>query len=301
MITARPLVEADLPTVLELLHAYDRRWFGEALLSVEDVRADWAAPLFDLAVDSEGWDEDGTLVAFGTLGSRGEIELGVRDDWAGAGLEDALLERWETEARRRGLEAVRRDLPVTDEAGLARLRTRGWVVLRTGWMLRLSADAPVARRTLPDGYAVRPLAEADVEGVHRVMRDAFAPYGSPPRSYDWRAAMIDRPDLVLGHCRVATWRGELVGACLLNDPAEADPEDEDAAEPEAWVPQLAVADGHRRRGVARELLAATVLAARGRGVPQLALYTHADTGALGLYEDFGMVVRHTLAECALTL
>ena len=297
MITARPLVEADLPAVLELLHAYDRRWFGEALLTVEDVRADWSALLFDLAVDSEGWDEDGTLVAFGTLGSRGEIELGVRDDWAGAGLEDAVLGRWETEARRRGLEAVRRDLPATDEEGLDRLRNRGWVVVRTGWMFRLPAATPVERRPLPEGYVVRPMAAADVEGVHGLMQDAFAPYGSTLRSYaDWRAGMIDRPDLVLEHCRVATSRGELVGACLLTDP-----EDERAAEPEAWVPQLAVVDGHRRRGVARELLAATTLAAQDRGVPLLALYTHADTGARDLYERFGMVVRHTLVECRLTL
>lgn len=302
MITARPLVQADLDTVVELLHAYDRRWFGEPLLSVEDVRADWAAPVFDLAADSEGWDEDGTLVAFGTLGSRGEIELGVRDDWAGAGLEDAVLERWETEARRRGLDAVRRDLPVTDEEGLDRLRARGWVVLRTGWMFRLAAGAPVERRALPDGYVVRPMVEADVEGVSGVMREGFAPYGSTSRSYaDWRAAMIDRPDLALEHCRVATWQDRLVGACLLTDPEDADPDGAGAAEREAWVPQLAVVDGHRRRGVARELLAATTLAARERGVPLLALYTHADTGARDLYERFGMVVRHTLLECQLAL
>jgi mycothiol synthase len=297
MITARPLVEADLGAVVELLHAYDRRWFGEPLLTLEDVRADWAAPAFDLAVDSEGWEEDGELVAFGTLGTRGEIEIGVRDDWVGAGLEDALLERWETEARGRGFDAVRRDLPTADEEGRGLLEARGWTVLRTGWMLQLAAGTPVEAGTLPDGYVVRPMGEADVEAVHVVVREAFARYSSTRRTYaDWRAGMIDRPDVTLGHCRVATWQGEVVGACLAIDPA-ADP----GAEQEVWVPQLAVADDHRRRGVARELLAATTLAARERGVPQLALYTHADTGALGLYERFGMVVRHSLVECSLTL
>lgn len=296
MITARPLVEADLAAVVGLLHAYDRRWFGEPVLSLEDVRAEWAAPAFDLAVDGEGWDEDGSLVAFGTLGTGAEIELAVHDDWAGAGLEDALLERWETEGRRRGFGAVHRHLPAADEAGLALLRARGWTALRTGWMLQLAAGTPVELRTLPAGYLVRPMVEADAPAVHGVIREAFSTDGWTRSYADWRAQTIDRPDLALEHCHVATWRDEVVGGCLVVDPAgSATPG------PEAWVPQLAVAADHRRRGVARELLARTARAARERGLPQLALYTHAGTGALSLYEGFGMVVRHSLVECALTL
>jgi mycothiol synthase len=296
MITARPLLEADLAAVLDLLQGYDRRWFGEPLLTLEDVRTGWAAPGFDLAADSEGWDEDGELVAFGTLGTHGELELAVRPDWVGAGLEDALLGRWETEARRRGFETVRRDLPATDDEGRARLESRGWTVDRTGWILALASGSPVGERELPDGYAVRALRESDLPAVHAVIRGAFARYGYR-RSYDdWRVGMVDRPDLTLGHCHVATWRSEVVGACLVVDPAG-----HTGPEAEAWVPQVAVGVDHRRRGLARELLARTSLAARERGVPRLALYTNTDTGARSLYERFGMVVRHTLVECSLTL
>jgi mycothiol synthase len=301
MITARPLVETDLTAVVDLLHADDRRWFGEPVLTVEDLRAAWAAPAFDLRRDSEGWEEDGELVAFATLGTRAEIDLAVRDDWAGAGLEDALLERWETAARQRGLEAVHRELADADREGLQRLRGRGWDVVRSGWMLQLPAGAPVERQPLPDGYAVRAIAEADVPAVHDVLREAFARYGSSRRTYaDWRAGAVDRPDVSLAHGRLATWRDEVVGACLVVDPLD-DPVAGSASEPEAWVAELAVATDHRRRGVARELLAATALAARERGVPRLGLYTHADTGARGLYERFGMVVRHSLVECSLLL
>ena len=295
MITARPLVEADLTAVVELLHAYDRRWFGVALLTAEDVAAEWAAP-FDLATDSEGWEDDGALVAFGTLSTRAGIELAVRDDWAGAGLEDAVLDRWETEARRRGCRAVNRDLPEADEAGRALLEARGWTVVRTGWMFSLAADAPVSPGVLATGYAVRPMVEADVPAVYDVLSAAFASYESTLRTYpEWRAARVDRPDVTLTHCRVATWHDQVVGACLAGDPTGTDPDGE------LWVAQLGVAQEHRRRGVARELLALTVLAARERGVPRAALYTHRDTGARGLYERFGMVVQHTLLECSLTL
>src|SRR3954470_8529455 len=160
MIAARPLVEADLPAVLDLLHAYDRRWFGEPLLTLEDLRSEWAAPAFDLGADSEGWDEDGTLVAFATLGTRGGVELAVREDWAGSGLEDALLERWETQARRRGFVDVHRDLPAADEVGRALLESRGWTQRRTGWLLELAPEQAVTLSALPAGYAVRPMREA---------------------------------------------------------------------------------------------------------------------------------------------
>jgi GNAT superfamily N-acetyltransferase len=296
MITARPLVPADLDAAVALLHAYDRHWFGEPVLTVADVEAEWEAPAFDLATDSEGWEDDGTLVAFGTLGTRGEVEIAVREDWAGSGLADALLDRWEDEARRRGFAAVRRHLPEADEGGRALLQARGWRVERTGWMLGLAPDVRVEPHDLPEGYAVRPMREADVPAAYAVVREAFAPYSSTQRAYaDWRAGLVDRADVTLEHCHVATSQGEVVGACLLIDPESGE------REPEAWVPQLAVRDEHRRRGLARELLARTTLAARERGVPRLGLYTHRETGALGLYERFGMVRRHTLVECALDL
>ena len=294
MITARPLVEADLDAVTDLLQAYDRRWFGEPFLTAEDVRAGWAAPGFDLALDGEGWDEDGGLVAFGTL-AHAYVELALREDWAGAGLEDALLDRWETEARRRGLDAVHRHLAAADVPGLALLADRGWEVVRRGWSLRLEADTPVVVPDLAGGYAVRPMREADLPAVHELSTQAFAGYGPTPGYADWRAGLVDRPDATVGHSRVATRGDEVVGACLVLDPAAAGPG------AEAWVPELAVAEGHRRQGLGRALLAATVLAARERGVPRLGLYTHSATGALGLYESVGLVVRHHLVECRLAL
>lgn len=298
MITARPLVEDDLEAVVELLHAYDRRWFGEPVLPLEDVQAEWRTPPFDLATDSEGWfeeeDEGGALVAFGTL-ARAGIELAVRDGWDAAGLEAALLDRWEGEARRRGLDAVHRDLPADDVGSRALLEARGWTVERTGWLLGLSPDVAVGAPDLPDGYAVRPMTDDDLPAVFAVVRDAFAVYQATTRTFEqWRAGTVERPDVTVGHARVVVHAGRVVGACLLMDPPAT-------GACEAWVPQLAVARAHRRRGLAGALLASTTLAARERGVAGLALYTHSGTGALGLYERFGMVVRHHLLECTLSL
>lgn len=297
MITARPLVETDLHAAIALLHAYDRRWFGEPVLTREDVEAEWRTPGFELETDSEGWEDEGELVAFGTLSTRAGIEIAVREDWAGAGLEAAVLDRWEGEARRRGIDAVHHDLPAADTESLTLLGSRGWTVERRGWLLALAPEVPVERRDLPPGYAVRPMREDDLAATFVVVRDAFGGYQTTRRTFEqWHAWTVDRSDVVLDHCRVATWSEEVVGACLLMEPPGGDDHRD-----EAWVPQLAVAQEHRRRGLARELLAATALGARDRGVSGLALYTHSDTGALGLYERFGMVVRHHLLECTLEL
>ena len=304
MITSRPLRPDDLEAAVALLHADDRRWFGEPVQTLQDVRAEWNRPGFDLAASSEGWFDDAdpdaeVLVALATLSNRGDLALAVDAGWEGAGLEEALLQRWEAEARRRGMPRLQRDLAADDVEGLARLTGRGWEVDETGWVLRLDAATAVEPGPLPHGYALRPVAEADLGDVHRVVMDAFARYG-PTRPYDdWHSGMVDRPDVTLAHWRLATYEGSAVGVCLVQDPPEGDPAA--AEEGEAWVPQLAVDEAHRRRGLARELLVAVVLAARERGVPRLGLYTSEETGALGLYEGVGMRVRHTLRTCVLEL
>lgn len=212
----------------------------------------------------------------------------------GAGLEEALLQRWEDEAHRWGLPTLHRDLPADDVEGLARLAGRGWQVEEEGWILRLEPSAPLEATSLPSGYAVRPVTEADLPEVHRVVMEAFAQYG-PSRPYeDWCSGMVERPDVTLRHWRLATHGGEVVGACLMQDPLGA-------GEGEAWVSQLAVVPDHRRRGLARELLVQVALAARERGVARLGLFTYEATGALGLYERVGMRVVHRLRTCTLDL
>lgn len=300
MITTRPLGEDDLEAAVALLHADDRRWFGEPVLTLEDVRAEWHRPGFDLATSSEGWFEDAgpggeeVLVALATLSHRGDLAVAVDRAWEGAGLEEALLQRWEDEARRRGLPTLNRDLAAEDAAGLARLAGRGWQVEEEGWILRLESATDVAAGPLPDGYGIREVLEADLPEVHRVVMEAFARYG-PRRPYeDWRSGMVDRADVTLGHWRLAVHGETVVGACLVQDPLGAGAD-------EAWVPQVAVVEEHRRRGLARELLVRVALAARERGVPRLGLFTYEATGALGLYERLGMRVVHRLRTCRLDL
>ena len=282
---------------MSLLNAADQPFFGEPMLSVADVVSAWAEPGFDLAADSEAWvDEDGQLVGLATLDPRGVAELAVASDWTATGLDDALADWYEREAPIRGMRRVSRYLADADHDGLAALRRRGYAWQHTSWVLTLDETSPIQARDLPGGYAVRPMTEADAPAVHAVVRDAFAEWGGQHRSYPtWRAALIDRADVTLAHSRVATWRGAVVGVGLVIDRG-ATATDRRA---ETWVAQLAVHIDHRGRGLAQQLLGAVYLAARRRGVGQLGLSTDTRTGALGLYNRLGLVVRHTLHNYAL--
>lgn len=293
---SRPLTWADLSAVCALQNAYDRRFFGEPLLAVEDVRADWRNPEFALTQDSEAWvSAAGDLVGFATLDHRGGLESVVADDPTVCWLADVLEARWEGEAARRGHAAVHRHVAAADALGIERLRRRGYHRQYTVWTLTLPQQVGVCRRELPSGYRVVPFSEADARDAYAVIADAFAEWGGRQRSYGaWRAAVLDRPDVSLPHCLLARFGEEVVGVCLVVDPV-AD------RRPELWVAQLAVRADHRRRGVAQELLARTVLAARARGVAEVGLATDTRTGALALYERLEMTVRHTLHAYALAL
>jgi mycothiol synthase len=289
---------ADAPAVLGLAHDYDRRFFGGPVLARNDLLALWGSLDLVLSRDTEAWLDGERLVGYATLDARGDLELGVDDGWAWAGLEEVLLSRWEAAAGRRGLAEVGRYLAAADAGGADRLLARGYVARYTCWVLSLDPEVPLPERALPAGYAVRPFAEPDAAAVHVLVRDAFAEWGGVPRSFAaWRATVLDRPDVTPAHHRVVTYQGAVVGACLVIDPDPTGPPDR----PEAWVAQLAVHPGHRRRGLAARLLAHTGRAARERGTPYLGLSTDTRTGALGLYQGLGMRVRHTLVRYALDL
>lgn len=293
---SRPLTWADLSAVCALQNAYDRRFFGEPLLAVEDVRADWRNPEFALTQDSEAWvSADGDLVGFATLDHRGGLESAVSDDPTVSWLADVLETRWEGEAARRGLACLHRYVAAADALGIERLSRRGYHQQYTIWTLTLPRQAGVRSRELPSGYRLVPFAEADARDAYAVIADAFAEWGGHERSYGaWRAAVLDRPDVSLPHCLLARFGEEVVGVCLVVDPVVD-------RRPELWVAQLAVRADHRRCGVAQEMLAQTVVAARARGVVEVGLATDTRTGARGLYERLGMTVRHTLHAYALAL
>lgn len=95
-------------------------------------------------------------------------------------------------------------------------------------------------------------------------------------------AHLEHPD---GLVLVAEEGGELAGAASLWVRPRLN-----WATPEAWLPDLYVRPGRRRRGVARALIDACLAEARARGCHALRLESgHDRTASHPLYEAYGFV------------
>jgi mycothiol synthase len=283
---AGPLTLDEAPRLLELFHTYDRRFFGEALMDAGDLLSDLQSPDFDLATDSLGFrTADSNLVAGGFVTERGHVEAQFAKDWDHPELKARLVDFGEARARQRGLTSVFRFVADNDTEGAAWLADRGYRLSYTAWILRLDPETPIAGRTLPPGYAVRPFELADAEAGFEVINTAFGEWDEgPERSLaGWRAHILDRPSVDPSAFRVATYQGEVVGTCIVFD-----------SDDEAWVSYLAVAKQHRHQGIAQQMLADAYAAARARGIPYAGLSTDTRTGALDLYLRLGMRVTFTL-------
>lgn len=285
-LVAGPLGLDDVAALLELFHTSDRRFFGQPLMDAEDLHSELADPELDLARDTLALrTAAGTLVAGLFVTSRGHLEAQFADGWDQPEVRERVVGFGEQRGRERGLDSVFSFVPEADVAGAAWRVGRGYMLDHTSWILRLDADTPIVGRQLPAGYAVRPFAPADAEAAYAVIRDGFAEWDTEPeRSFaSWSAGTLGRPNVDPSTFRVATYGGEVIGACTVLDSAE-----------EAWVAQLAVAREHRGRGVAQQMLADAYAAARERGLPYAGLSTDTRTGALDLYRRLGMRVLFTL-------
>ena len=288
----RPLTLDDVGDVIELFHRYDQQYFGEPLMDADDITSEFSAPDIDLTTSSRGyWTSTGELVATVFLSPRGHLDVQFADGWDTPDLKKQLVHFGEQLAQEQGMGSVSTFVADKDTEGTQFFAERGYTRHHTSWILGLDPETPIAGRALPEGYAVRPFTATDAEPTYRVVTEAFGEWDHKPQSFEvWRSGTLDRPNVDPSAWRLATHRGEVIGAAIVYDSAG-----------EAWVAQLAVARAHRHRGVAQQLLAETYAAARQRGVPHAGLSTDTRTGALDLYLRLGMRVKFTLHNLELDL
>lgn len=110
---------------------------------------------------------------------------------------------------------------------------------------------------------LRPAAPCDAASVAALVRACFAELAvEPPPSALHETEQTVRAHLAQGGGAVALCGGELAGSVLWQ-----------VRDGGLYVGRLAVAPAHRRRGIARALLAAAESEARRRGLPRLSLGT----------------------------
>lgn len=130
---------------------------------------------------------------------------------------------------------------------------------------------------LPAGWSLRRMTEEDLPAVMDVQRGAFKHPWSPDLvkrelSHDWSTILLLEEDRAK-----APGGRELLGLSIFW-----------IVHDELHVLNVATAIPHRRRGVARALMAATLATARSRGCSLATLEVRkSNEGALALYKELG--------------
>lgn len=276
---------ADAEQVCRLIEAAERVDAGTPAIEVEDIESAWARPSFDLATESIGVFEDGTLVASGDVFKGRRAEAAVHPDHRGRGIGSWLAGWLEECARARGSRLVGQTVP--GGSGPERFfQERGYREGWTSWVLQLPEGAAIEPQPLTAGYRLREHAgPADDEPAFRLIEDAFNewPDRDPAVFEDWAASTVRRPGFEPWQLRfVDDPSGAPVGVCFTI-----------LAGHTGYVDQLAVRRDQRGLGLARALLADAFQRARSHGATVSELSTDSRTGALGLYEHVGMTVTQT--------
>lgn len=270
---------ADAPAVLELIVARDIADLGRPDYTLEDVRADWAAPGLELARDAWIVEEDGAALGYALLDERGAALITVPPASEGRGVGTALREAAEARALERGEALVRQYLPTSNEAARAGLLAAGYWPAFNYFRMRMELSAAPEP---PAEVHVRAFSRGpDDAPVHALVEEAMAGVaGNEPRSLEsWQAAKIDKdgwdPSLWLLHEDA----GGLAGVVLC----------ERWDDGVGYVDYLAVAARARGHGLGRAMLLHGLAALRDAGLAVAELSVQGENAsATRLYESVGM-------------
>jgi GNAT superfamily N-acetyltransferase len=216
--TSRSATIDDADAIYRLMAAGEIRWHGQAEVVPDRVAADLRRPALDLSRDTlvvEAADGDIAGWAWIHLGKRAQID--VHPSYQGLGIGTALLDWAEGRSREEGREWLAQTVDDADKAGTDLVRSRGYEVLATNWLLERTITAPQPR-ILPPGIWLSPYDEARAHEVHELIEAAFAEFQQRPKSFDeWARLTVERPTFRPNASTLAYAGDELVGAVIAFD------------------------------------------------------------------------------------
>ncbi len=300
----RPATMDDLEAAVDLFNLCSRHMMGKNEVTVNDVRAEWLLPEFDLqkatrvAVDPRGkllgyvevWDIDEKPVDMW-------VWARVHPDYEGLGIGTELM-IWAEQRARQAIRRVPQDLRVAMRSGthngyepaVALFKDRGMKPIRNFYTMALELDEKPPMPEWPDGITVRPMnGQEEAHNVVLAVRDAFRDHwGYIEQPFEtelerWLHFMKNDeqfdPDLWF----LAMAGDEIAGVSLCTPQSR---EDMDMG----WVRTLGVRRPWRRQGLGLALLHYSFgrFYEMGRARVGLGVDASSLTGATRLYERAGM-------------
>jgi len=308
MLTVRTYQEGDIPALVELVNEADALDGHERGTSKTELTERFGRPRFHPTENAFVWEEEGRLVAYGTV-SLGDGEETrefytrglVHPDWRGRGVGRQVLERLIARCvERRRAEVTAPTVYVRagcepDEADRVALY-EGFGMEPVRYFIdmvheRVQGDLPAL--VVPEGIELRPYRfgvddraawAADVEAF----RDHWGFHGEYPfAEYEyWVSRSTFRPEL-----GTVAWAGDEVAGILLNEVNEQ--ENARTGRKEGIFETLAVRRPFRRRGLGTALLVRGLQLMQAQGMESVALGADSAnlTGAVRIYKRVGFRVR----------
>src|SRR5437764_8745471 len=237
---AHPARPEDAEAVLELVPP-------ELGFTLDDIRTEWRRT--DLERDTWAWEQDGRLVGFGILRSRGEelsVNGFVHPDFRGRGLGTAIVRATEARARERGAPKLDNGILATDRAAAALLEANGYRDVAHFYMMTIGLEEPPPEPEWPEGLEPRPFEREHAHAFWAADDEAFqdeADYESQPFD-EFVAHRLGRPGFD-PELWTAVWDGDEVAATVIVDRKRFGA---------GWIAGLGVRRPWRRRGLGRALL-----------------------------------------------
>jgi GNAT superfamily N-acetyltransferase len=154
-------------------------------------------------------------------------------------------------------------------------------------------DAILPEAPLPVGLEVRPIDESQNRGIWEAIDEAFRDHwGSVPGTEEDYQRFVNSPTRKTHLWQVA-WDGDQVAGMILNNYF---PEENKAFDRQrGWTDPICVRRPWRRRGLARALIARSIMMFRDMGFDDTALGvdTENPNGALKLYKSMGYKIDKT--------
>jgi mycothiol synthase len=300
--------EADVPELVRIVNAENvadgiteretvagmRAWLSNPSAQFDPSRDVAVAELEGRAVGmaSQDWVDtrDGEMRDFRLWGA-------VDPEYRRRGIGTALLADNERRARALWSSAPTDLRPVygawaADRRPAAKLLERaGYELVRWFFdMVRPTLDDAQSDVPLPEGFDVRSVTKEQYPAIWKANREAFRDHwGGSDESEAAMRRFLEAPDADPSLWLIA-WEGDEIAGGIING---IHPEENEALGIQrGWLSSVFTRRQWRRRGLARALIAQSLVLLRDRGMTSAGLGVDADnpSGALGLYEEAGFEV-----------